>query len=114
MRTATPKFIAYTHILWLRKNGTEVELSAAVGEPYQTDAATWACPATLDGLDGRYPDIHGESSMQALSLAIRLIGTQLAHLLDDGEKLVDAQDRSPWDKQSLAHVFGQLTPSGTP
>lgn len=97
MRTNTPKFIAYESILWLRSDGTELMIEAKIGEPYQTDSQTWACPAALDGVDGRYPDIVGGSSLQALALAVRLVVTRLGHMLEDNAQLVYPEDRTPWD-----------------
>jgi len=100
-RISTPRFIASDDILWLRADGTEALIQARVGEPYQIDAQTWACPAELLGVDGRYPDIVGGSSLQALSLAIKLVATRLGHMLSDNAQLVHREDRSPWDGSSL-------------
>jgi hypothetical protein len=97
MRTETPKFIASERILWLQKDGSEQIIEAKIGEPYQRDAQSWACPASLDGVDGRYPDIVGANSLQSLSLALRLVARRLGHLLEDGEQLVYPDDRHPWD-----------------
>lgn len=106
MRTDTPTFIASECILWLRPDGTETMIQARIGAPYQLDGHTWACPAALEGVDGRFPDIAGESSLQALSLALRLIATRLGHMLKDNAQLVYPTDRSPWNAASLAALFG--------
>jgi len=102
----TPVFIATQSILWLRSDGTEVMIEAKIGTPYMVDERTWACPACLEGVDGRYPDIVGEGSFQALSLAMRLIANRLGHMLKDSAQLVYPVDRSPWDWVSHAAVFG--------
>lgn len=99
---ATPRFIASDSILWLRADGSETLIEARIGEPYQVDAGTWACPAVLDAVDGRYPDIVGGSSLQALSLALDLIATRLGHMRADNAQLVYPEDRTPWDSSSLA------------
>ncbi len=52
MRTDTPRFIASQSILWLHADGTETMIEARIGEPYQVDGRTWACPAALEGVDG--------------------------------------------------------------
>jgi hypothetical protein len=101
-RTGTPKFIAFERILWLRKDGTEQIIEAKIGEPYQCDAQSWACPASLEGVDGRYPDIVGANSLQSLTLALRLVATRLGHLLADGERLVYPDDRHPWDLSTFS------------
>jgi hypothetical protein len=106
MRTVTPTFIATGSILWLRPDGTETRIEARIGVPYQIDASTWACPAALEGVDGRYPDIVGEGSLQSLSLAIRLIATRLDHMLEDKATLLHPADRSPWERSSHLALFG--------
>ena len=45
--------------------------------------------------------------MQALNLATALIATRLSHLLERGERLVDAEDHScAWDDEMLHSIFG--------
>jgi len=95
-RIETPNFIASERILWLRPDGSEQLIEAKIGEPYRRDAQSWACPASLDGVDGRYPDIVSINSLQAVTLALQLIRSRLGHLLADGERLVYPEDRSPW------------------
>lgn len=107
MRTDTPRFIASQSILWLHADGTETMIEARIGEPYQVDGRTWACPASLEGVDGRYPDIVGEGSLQALALALSLIATRLGHMLKNDEQLVHPEDRSPWD----GSTFGAANPA---
>jgi hypothetical protein len=66
------------------------------------------CPVETIGLDGRYPDIGGESSLQALCLAIRLLSTRLDDLLKKGGPLVLPGDLSSgWNGESLKNVFGR-------
>jgi hypothetical protein len=101
-------FIATQSILWLRADGTEMMIEAKIGAPYLVDDQTWACPASLEGVDGRYPDVVGEGSLQALALAIRLIARRLGHMLEDNAQLVYPSDRSPWDLSSHAAVFGAV------
>lgn len=76
--------------------------------PYADGDWTFFCPVELAGVDGRYPDIGGSGSMQALCLAIRLLSTRLGHLLAKGERLVYAADRSiDWNVESLNAVFAR-------
>lgn len=103
-RIATPRFIAVDNIVWLQADGSETLIEVKVGEPYQVDAHTWACPAALVGVDGRYPDIIGGSSLQALSLALKLIATRLGHMLANNAQLMHPEDRSPWDSSSLGDL----------
>jgi hypothetical protein len=107
LKTQEPKFIASEEITWLKKDGSEVRVVARVGTPYQMGGGGWRCPAQLEGADSRYPDVVGESSMQAISLAMRLIASRLGHLLEDGERLVYS-DGTRWDRDSLRAVFGAI------
>ena len=108
MRIAEPTYIAIEELVWLQPDGLQARIVARVGLPYRMDDGVWACPAELEGVDGRYPDIGGASSMQALNLAIGLIAERLGHLLERGERLVHAEDVDcPWDNESLASVFGR-------
>ncbi len=107
MHNSAPIYIATEQILWLRRDGTQTRIVARVGMPYAGDDGTWACPAELQGVDTRYPDVCGASSMQALSLATALVATRLGHLLERGERLVDAEDPGcAWDEEMLASIFG--------
>lgn len=107
VRTPQPSFIACEELLWLKADGSETRLVARLGLPYLSDEDIYRCPVELTGLDGRYSDMAGMSSMQALCLASKLLMTRLTHLLETGERLVHLEDRSPWDAASLAAVFGQ-------
>jgi len=106
MRIPEPTFIASQRLVWIKADGSENEVVASVGVPYGDGGGTFFCPVELLGVDGRYPDIGGEGSLQALSLAIRLLSTRLGHLLASGERLVHPADRSPWSADSLRAVFG--------
>ena len=107
MKTEIIDPIATEELLWVRKDGAEVLITAKIGRPYRVDEDVWACPIELIGVDGKYPDMQGAGSMQALGIALRLIKTRLGHLLEDGEKLyyLDEQ-KSNFDWSSLDAVFG--------
>lgn len=111
MQATNPSFIASKELLWLKADGSEIKLIARVGVPYEAECGQFRCPVELAGLDGRYPDIAGGSSMQAICLATSLLATRLRHLLEDGERLVYVEDRdredSSLDMSSLNAVFGR-------
>jgi hypothetical protein len=99
--------IAAQEFLWLRRDGTEQLIAARIGRPYAIEDDMWACPVELNGVDTQYPDVLGVGSMQALSLAVRLVRMRLGHLLDDSETLLYVQDRTTkWDVASLNTTFG--------
>ncbi len=107
MRTTAPNYIATEQLLWLQPDGSQTRIVARIGLPYPVDDGTWACAAELQGVDPRYPDVCGASSMQALNLASALLATRLGHLLERGERLVDAEDAScAWDDEMLNSIFG--------
>lgn len=89
-----PTFIASADILWIKKDGSEVQIGIRIGIPFKGDANIWRCPAMLDGLDARYTDIAGETSLQALCLAVGFVRKRLRSLLDTGATLVSTSDRA--------------------
>ena len=62
MRTSAPNYIATEQLIWLQHDGTQSRIVARIGLPYPVDDGTWACPAELQGVDARYPDVCGASS----------------------------------------------------
>ncbi len=110
MRVADPSFIASEELLWCKADGSEIKLTARVGVPYRADGDHYRCPVELVGLDGRYPDVAGDSSMQAICLATNLLARRLTDLLENGERLLyvkDEQFGSAWDVATLNAVFGR-------
>ena len=100
---------AEVDVLW--PDGRRVRVSLGVGQPYKdTQARAWQCPVRLDGLFPRLADIAGETSLQALLLALRLMHQQLAHVEAKGAKLFspgeDVQD--PDSGFELKSYFGGL------
>ena len=79
--------IAERTVYALRKGGDGFQIRLMVGQPYKTESGNWACPVALDGLHESLADIHGESSWQALMLAIRLVKLFLGFFTQDGGKL---------------------------
>lgn len=115
MQIDSPRYIANEKILWIQPTGEEVVIVASIGIPHSLDNETWACPAQLEGVDGRYPDMVGGSSLQALGLAMSLVATRISHLLERGEVLVYPCDPTErWDMNSLRNVFGTLTLNEAP
>ncbi len=67
MRVANTAVIATDEFILQQRDGSEVAVHAMFGVPYP-DGNGWACPVALDGIDGRYVDIRGDTSLQALCL----------------------------------------------
>ena len=71
IRTDKPEFIAERQLYALDASGTKTQFRIRIGKPYaELDGERWACPAWLDGLDNRYPDMRGMDSLQAVTLAL--------------------------------------------
>jgi hypothetical protein len=100
---------AEVDVLW--PDGRRGRVSLAIGQPYEdAQLHSWHCPVRLDGLFPRLPDIGGETSLQALLLALRLMHQQLAHLEARGAKLLSPGE-DPADPDSgfeLESYFGGL------
>jgi len=110
MRTIDPKYIVQDEFIHVNGGGVESIITARIGTPYFQDAK-WRCAATLDGVDGRYPDRHGVNGAQCLSLAIALIFHRLIDLMEGGGSLYFPTDRSvAIDLDALKSVFGQDFP----
>jgi hypothetical protein len=77
-----------THFLGVTSGGERIEVVVAIGHPYPTSEGGWACPVEVDGLHGDLAEIHGVDSLQALCLAIRLVGERLAAFVADGGRIL--------------------------
>lgn len=90
MRTnATP--IANIELVRVRASGNRVSIVAEIGQPYPSPDGCWRTPVALHGLDGRLSDICGEDSLQSLSLAVQMVHSRLASIVEDGDQLLDAE-----------------------
>lgn len=76
-----------------------------IGTPYRS-RSDWACPCSVFGLAGRYPDILGISAVQALSPALRMVRTRLIWMVETGAILDLADDGTCIDKAFLISLFG--------
>lgn len=95
-------------LIWLRKDGTEAPITVRLGLPYQRPTGEWAGPIEVRGLDKPIrADAHGESSLQALCLALSLARDQLRDLIARGERIVFANDRgNPISAAFVDALFG--------
>jgi hypothetical protein len=72
-------------ILYLKNTDEELkEVHVGIGQPYQKEEGSWACPIQLKGLFEDLSDVNGEDSFQALMLAQNLIKTLLNALVEKG------------------------------
>jgi hypothetical protein len=72
-------------ILYLKNTNEQVkEVNLGIGQPYQKEDGSWACPLQLEGLFDDLSDVSGEDSFQALMLAQNLARTLLNALTEKG------------------------------
>jgi hypothetical protein len=96
--------LASRDLIGERPNGERFDIRVRIGQPYQVNDVSWACPVALDGVDPHLPDIHGIDSWQALLLAISLLRNRLEHFLETGGKLYWPDD--PSVEVGLPDIFG--------
>jgi len=99
--------IASRKLLATDKNGHGFELTVAVGEPYQVSESEWACPASIEGLHGRFPDMHGVDSWQAMQLAYQIVAQTLVDFTDNGGRLFWFEEREPVAPRDLFPRMGK-------
>ncbi len=81
------KNIAERKIFSISPDGQKKLLRIAIGQPYQVDDVSWACPVKVEGLHKKLKDAVGIDSWQALSLAIALVRQLLEYHVEDGAEL---------------------------
>ncbi len=98
---ADRSFIACRKLLAIDAKGHEFELTIAIGEPYKVSEGDWACPALMEGLHGRFRDIRGIDSWQAMQLAYQMVGRMLEYFVEDGGRLLWFEEREPVSPEEL-------------
>ncbi len=84
MRDPDPELIAERTIYAVDKDGREFEIRLLIGKPYPVDFGdNWACPFAMDGLHGRFPDMFGVDSWQALTIALELCRRLLSYFVEE-------------------------------
>ena len=95
--------IGAAQFLCVQPGGERIEVVVAIGHPYPTSEGDWACPVEIDGLHGDLADIHGMDALQALCLAIRLVGERLAAFVAAGGRILHP---STGESIALESYFG--------
>ena len=89
-----PTYIA-ERILYLKNTDKEVKkVNLRIGQPYQREDGSWACPIQLKGLFENLSDIGGEDSFQALMLAQNLARTLLNAFAEKGWNVYSYGDKA--------------------
>lgn len=96
-------------------DGTTVPATIRVGKPYEeADGSCWRCPVEVAGYRGRYADMAGVDSLQALCLALALLRTELSNLRARGGDVLsdDSDDDFDIDAAFGVSSLTSSTPSG--
>lgn len=104
------EFIAERRVAAVSPDGEKLVLRIAVGQPYQVDEDSWACPVSIEGLYVKLRDAVGYDSWQALSLAIALVRQLLGYFLNDGGKLYWKEENSEMTIDDLFPLFPLVSP----
>lgn len=73
---------------WIKADSAAVPIVVRIGRPTPDPRGdAWACPCEIEGLDAPYPAIVGDSGIQAMALALRLVRSRLADTLRAGATL---------------------------
>ncbi|MFO0736429.1 MAG: hypothetical protein U0270_11130 [Labilithrix sp.] len=107
-------WIAEQPVIFVQPNGSRREGRIAFGTPYRAPEGECRCPVALDGLDSRGPDIAGDSTLQALLLAVRFAAARLSSFREQGGRLFypttsgGDQGDDPGEEMDLGPLFGTL------
>jgi hypothetical protein len=97
--------VAATEFVALAATGERWNIRISIAPPRVTEHGDWCCHANGEPLV-RLPrtGVVGSDSMQALTLAIALIKSQLQDFIDQGGKLLNNEDGD--DEYPLDAMFG--------
>ncbi|CAB1076355.1 hypothetical protein D1AOALGA4SA_4152 [Olavius algarvensis Delta 1 endosymbiont] len=105
MQLAMRYNIAERTIFSISPNGEKKLLIIGIGQPYQVDDVSWACPVQVAGFHKKLRDPVGIDLWQALGLAIALLRQLLGYYVEDGAKLYWKEGG---EKVLLEDLFPQL------
>ena len=98
--------VASSEYVFRFPDGSERLVRLRLGRPYADGGPPWACPVELAGFERRYPDIVGEDSLQALSLALTLAWRRLQDFVDKGGTVLD-KDGNVYSLDELRQILGR-------
>ncbi len=101
--------IASESLLGQRPGEDRFVIKIEIGQPYKwegTSQTEWAADITVLPLFSRPRAIHGEGSLQALCLALRMVHAELSNFQESVGKLMTAEG----EKFAPSVYWGQLTP----
>ena len=99
--------VSSLNLIGIDREGVERPFMVGVGKPYRRPNGEWACPTLSFDFPEARP-IYGEDSLQALCLGLSFIRRRLEHFLEDGGRLLSADDRDHVPRQDLATWFSMV------
>lgn len=89
------------------------EIVLQIGRPFYDEDGMGRCPVAIWGLNGRYPDIHGEGTIQALYLACELVSEVILQSCEQGliHYFIPGDEDEPDEEltlDNLRSIFGRL------
>ena len=105
LASMTSTWIAEENVVFLHSDGRRNVGRIAVGSPVQVDAGEAHCGVALDGFHSPPGPIIGASTLQALLLAVRFLGTRLHDFVAKGGRVLHPDDDS---EVPLDALFGAL------
>jgi len=82
-----PTWIAERAVVFVHRDGRRSEGRIAVGQPYMVSEVEARCPLVLQGLETFPPQIAGDSTLQAMLLAVRLAALRLHDFCGKGGRI---------------------------
>jgi hypothetical protein len=101
-------WIANEHVVFVHATGDRVPGVIAVGLPVQVTATEARCAIALEGLEVINIQVGGTTTLQALLLGVRYLGTRLHDFVSRGGRVEDPVDGS----DVLESTFGPLLQPG--
>jgi hypothetical protein len=102
--------ISELSVSFVHPDGRKVAGRIWIGRPEVVDEVESRCPVGLDGLWDRLPPISGCDTLQALLLAVRLVGSLLRDFHESGGQVLHSENDEPVD---LGAYFGSLVERGS-
>lgn len=102
--------IAEEHFVFIAANGARTSGRIAVGAPYLAPGGEYRCDLVLDGVEPRPHAIAGDSSLQALLLAMRFAGKRIHDFKTRGGRVVypPGNDDTEESDAALDAYFGPM------
>jgi hypothetical protein len=100
--------VAMSEFMFESAEGVKKRARLRVGRPYKARTGEWACPVQIRGVELRYPDIRGDTSLQALCLALSFLRSRIDDISAKGGKMRDLDDGTVWDRRARATTFGYV------